>query len=510
MIELEIIKAFAQAGYQISGEAIEAILKSGNIHDSINRILRCVDESTIVIDTSHTTTLVERESEVEATPAHPYDPYTPPRPISEEELVNPQSVADEEDYCRIDILSDITNQSTCIGEYEEFVQYFRDRYSRLSEMLRRRMSSRPIESLKKQQRGDDREDVSIIGMVRDVRTTSNGHRLIELEDPTGSIPALILKKDEALYQLSSHILYDEVIGVTGSPTPDGNLFIVNSITWPDLPNPEYSFRRMESRKPGNRAVFISDVHVGSSTFLEDAWMRFIGWLRGEVDGDTLPSADNIRYLVIAGDLVDGIGVYPDQEKELKIDDIYAQYQQVAEYLKEVPGRINIIISPGNHDAVRQAEPQPRLPEEITRMFRGNTTFVGNPSMIGIDGVKVLVYHGRSIDDLVAALPGISYENPADAMREMLKRRHLSPIYGSRVSIAPEKRDHFVIEEIPDILHCGHVHTANTAVYRGVTLINSGTWQSQTEFQKRVNLQPHPGIATLVDLGTLQTQMIGFL
>jgi len=131
-------------------------------------------------------------------------------------------------------------------------------------------------------------------------------------------------------------------------------------------------------------------------------------------------------------------------------------------------------------------------------------------MIGLDGIKILIYHGRSIDDFVAAMPNVNYRDPTIAMKEMLKRRHLSPIYGGRVLIAPEKKDHFVIDKIPDILHCGHVHTANISKYHNVILINSGTWQSQTEFQKRVNLKPDPAIATTVDLNTLQTQMIKFL
>ena len=88
------------------------------------------------------------------------------------------------------------------------------------------------------------------------------------------------------------------------------------------------------------------------------------------------------------------------------------------------------------------------------------------------------------------------------MNEMLKLRHLSPIYGGRVSIAPEQKDHFVIDPIPDILHCGHVHTVGVSRYRDVLTINSGTWQSQTEFQKRMNLQPMPGRATVVDLSTM--------
>ncbi|MEZ5334217.1 MAG: hypothetical protein R2741_02730 [Methanolobus sp.] len=53
----------------------------------------------------------------------------------------------------------------------------------------------------------------------------------------------------------------------------------------------------------------------------------------------------------------------------------------------IPKHIKIIISPGNHDAVRQAEPQPKLPECIREYFPENVTFVGNPSIVDLDGVK---------------------------------------------------------------------------------------------------------------------------
>jgi DNA polymerase II small subunit len=181
----------------------------------------------------------------------------------------------------------------------------------------------------------------------------------------------------------------------------------------------------------------------------------------------------------------------------------------AEYVNQIPKRIKVIISPGNHDAVRQAEPQPTFPEKIKDMFKRDVVFVGNPAVISMDGVRTLVYHGRSIDDLISTLPGMSYGEPTKPMIEMLKRRHLSPMYGSRVSIAPERNDHLVIDKPPDILHCGHVHTVGTSTYRGVTVVNSGTWQSQTDFQRRMNLQPDPAKATIVDLATLDTTIISF-
>src|SRR5205807_2432588 len=74
------------------------------------------------------------------------------------------------------------------------------------------------------------------------------------------------------------------------------------------------------------AVLISDVRVGSKVFMEDACGRVLGWLRGEVGGpDQRHIADRVKYVLIGGDLVDGIGVYPRQEVDLKVADIYEQY-----------------------------------------------------------------------------------------------------------------------------------------------------------------------------------------
>jgi DNA polymerase II small subunit len=409
----------------------------------------------------------------------------------------------------VTVLSDITGHSTCVGEYMQFVQYFRDRYSRLSEVLRGRMNARPIESLKRRsfRRGSDggTEELAIIGMVSDISSTNNGHKILSLEDPTGSFSVLIRNSDKELFELASRLLLDEVIGVTGSVTNDGSLMMATKILQPDVPN-------SVQRRTGShgKAVLISDVHVGSSQFLEEAWLDFLDFLKGESDSEEMREiASQVRYLVVAGDLVDGIGIYPDQEMELDILDVYEQYRKAAEYFREVPEHIRVIISPGNHDAVRQAEPQPALPERICADFPENVTFVGNPALVDLDGVRILIYHGRSIDDLVASVPGVSYHEPAGAVLEMLKRRHLAPTYGSRVSISPEKKDYFIIDPVPDIIHTGHVHTLGVQRYKNVLLVNSGTWQAQTEFQKRVNLMPVPARIPVVDLADFDVKILAF-
>jgi DNA polymerase II small subunit len=41
-------------------------------------------------------------------------------------------------------------------------------------------------------------------------------------------------------------------------------------------------------------------------------------------------------------------------------------------------------------------------------------------------------------------------------------------------------------------------------------INAGTWQSQTSFQKQMNVNPTPAQAVVLDLQTLQPQTFTFL
>jgi DNA polymerase II small subunit len=490
-IEQRALYRLMEEGYQVSPEAAAMICSHADCPHLVDHILSHIKEDVFIIDVDD---FEEFREQFECSCRVGSQGTAPPAILVSGD--NP-----------VTVLSDITDSSTCVGEYMEFVHYFRNRYSRLSEMIRGRLNSRPLESLvRNRRRGDgDYGEVSIIGMVSDLRSTSNGHRLIQFEDPTGSFPVLFTTSEKELFEQAGKLVLDDVVGVSGKLTGDGRMMIAGKLVFPDVPNS--GFRQGPGR---GKALFISDVHVGSTTFLKEQWECFIEFLRGESpDPDLNALSRELRYLVVAGDIVDGVGIYPGQEDELVIKDVYEQYEKAAEYFNQVPEHISIVISPGNHDAVRQAEPQPALPARIRSMFDRRIIFVGNPALVDLDGVLVLMYHGRSIDDFVATVPGVSYQEPAKAMVEMIKRRHLSPIYGNRVSIAPEKQDHFVIDRIPHILHCGHVHTVGVERYRGVLLLNSGTWQSQTEFQKRVNLVPTPAQVPVVDLSSFRTTLLQF-
>ena len=136
--------------------------------------------------------------------------------------------------------------------------------------------------------------------------------------------------------------------------------------------------------------------------------------------------------------------------------------------------------------------------------------VENPALVNLQGVRVLMYHGRSIDDMIGLIPGASYEQSGLMMEEMLQRRHLAPAYGRKTPIAAGKTDRLIIDPLPEILHTGHVHIRGLTQYRGVLGINAGTWQSQTTFQKQMNVNPTPAQAVVVDLQTLQPEILVFM
>jgi DNA polymerase II small subunit len=467
-VAMRIISLFAERGFNINPSAVEFLQEKAksmnlNLEDLIEEV--CKKTSSVVITVDELKKILEAKVKVSKVI------------VSEGTGVSGVSGNVVEDI-KINILKDITGISSCEGGIEDFHLHFTSRFDKLCRILKQRVNAIQIGQVTKIKP----ENVDIIGMVCDVRETNSGNYFIELEDKTGRIGVIASGK---LREVASELLGDEVIGVSGILRR--NTIIANRIVFPEVPQNGRKIKKDFS------IVFISDIHFGSNTFLEDSWSVFVKWLRGEAGNEYMKHlAETVKCIVVAGDIVDGVGIYPGQEKELEIFDIYGQYESAAEHFDEIPKSIKVILSPGNHDAVRQAEPQPALPKEFASLFPKNVIHVGNPAWIDVNGVKVLIYHGRSIDDIIMRIPRLDYSNPTGAIEEMLKRRHLVPMYGGRSPLAPEKDDPLVIDEVPDIIHTGHVHTYGVSYYRGVLTVNSSTFQAQTEFQKKVNLNPMPG------------------
>jgi len=391
--------------------------------------------------------------------------------------------------------SDVTGNSTCEGDISDFTAYFRSRYDILGRIISRRRDFGMSMSIAKAMNLD--RDVRVIGMVYDVSVTKNGHIILTLEDNESNCKVFI-SKDSPL--AGETFVSDEVIGIAGKPNGRRDLLIANEIFRPDVPRTN----RWEVSDSVSSVAFLSDVHVGSYTFLEDRWKRMVSWLKENAYKTSLD------YIVFPGDVVDGIGIFPGQEEELSINDIYDQYEKLAEYLKDIPDHIKMVVHPGNHDAVRLAEPQPALGTMFTKTFDSNIMMVGNPVTLKIEDRVIQTYHGKSIDDWIAGVQKLTYDDPMGVMREMLRRRHLAPIYGQRTALAPERKDYLAMETLPDLFVSGHIHGAGAGEYNGVKIINASTWQSQTEYQKMHNFNPEPAIMPVVHLGTGEINMRSFM
>ncbi|WP_405279195.1 DNA-directed DNA polymerase II small subunit [Methanobrevibacter sp.] len=393
-----------------------------------------------------------------------------------------------------EIIQDTSKKSYTSGELENLISYFKSRYEKLYNILSKRPELR--KPIKVADIDESQDSLSMILMVKEIRSSKNGHKIVDFEDDTGSISVLFSNNNDELFAEAEKLVRDEVIGVIANKSDDNNFAFGQQIINPGV-------LRVPEKEMDFGIVFLSDVHIGSLTFLEDAFTRFIDWINCDYGTEEQRRvAEDVKYLIIGGDIVDGIGVYPNQEKELAIKDITEQYNEAARFLGNVRSDIKIIIAPGNHDASRVAEPQPAVPEEYAKALYelDNVEFISNPGVVSLDGINVLIYHGRSFDDLVMAVKEFTHERNDLLMEELLQKRHLAPIYGERTPLASELEDYLVIDEVPDVFHTGHVHINTYRRFKGIHMINSGTFQTQTEFQKIYNIEPTPAEVPVLHKG----------
>jgi DNA polymerase II small subunit len=513
-----VVGELADRGYNADREAVTLLANTPDTESAIDRALEAVPEDAVKLSADHVRDVLESTAQSGGSPGSQSPPERPAQTGDDNPSVSGGNRPENTTHAGesphetggsaartvdpgsrdVDVSGDMTGASTGTGEYRDFVATFRDRYERLAGQLRGRVNHRPTDAVTEMSGG---ADAAIVGMVTDIRSTAGGHWLVELEDTTGTFPCLVMK-DRDIADLVDELLLDEVVAVEGTLADDSGILFVDAVHFPDVPrthSPSTADRHV-------RAALVSDVHVGSQEFMADAWTRFAEWLHTD-------AASAVEYLLLAGDMVEGVGVYPGQDEELSIVDIYDQYEAFSEHLKAVPGDMEVVMIPGNHDAVRLAEPQPAFDEELREIMSAHDArIVSNPATVTLEGVSVLMYHGTSLDEVIAELPDgkASYEEPHRAMYQLLKKRHVAPPYGGGTRLAPEKRDYLVVDEVPDVFHAGHVHKLGYGTYHNVLTINSGCWQAQTAFQESVNIDPDAGYAPIVDLDTLELTIRKFV
>lgn len=397
-----------------------------------------------------------------------------------------------------EIKGDITGRSRGTGDFDDFRKLFEDRYEKMINLLDQRVGgARKVGDIHPRRHGG--EQLTVVGLVWSKNVSRNGNYFIDLEDPSTNELLTVGWTDDSIKDRFEEVMEDEVIAIRGNLADDGDIMWGDDevergrppIMFPDIP------RRKNRDGPSRpvKAAMISDIHVGANEFYPEYWNDFVDWIRSD---------PTVNYLFVAGDLVEGVGVYPDQDEELHVLDIHDQYAMVGRMFEQIPDDIQIFASVGNHDTVRLAEPQPTLDEKFRKYFPNNTEFVGNPVTVEVNNIRVLMYHGMSINAISEVIPGFDPAEPIPIMEMMLKKRHVAPVYGKNVRLAPEEKDYLVIEDVPDVLHCGHVHKYGQETYNGVQMINTATWQGQTSFQKSKGIEPEVGHWSVIDLSTRET------
>ena len=412
----------------------------------------------------------------------------------------------KEEIKSVKILSPLTFPSKKI-EVSDFINLFRDRYKSIKEILEKENLIN-LSSIRKI--GNKNSFWTIIAMVSDKRVTKNKNLLVEIEDLTGKSVVLINKENKELFNSAKNLLLDDIVAfkVSGS----NKMLFANEIIYPDIGLKEEKYGEVDSY-----VAFSGDFHVGSKMFLEKNLLRFISWLNGEIGDERQRSiAKKVKYLFLVGDNIDGVSHYPGQEKFLNIKTCSGQYSKVEEILKKIRSDINIIMCSGQHDAVWVGEPQLIIPEKWAKGLHDmkNLYIVPNPSFIEIEeGFKILMYHGASINGFINEMSEIRVEfghmHPTRVVKEMLKRRHLSPVYGLMDNVPYKGEDSLVIRNVPDIIVTADQHRAEINNYNNILMISSSCWQSITPFEEKVGNIPDPCKVPIFNLKTRKIKIMDF-
>lgn len=407
---------------------------------------------------------------------------------------------------KVKVLNDIKGNSGKI-EAGDFVGYFRSRFESIRDIL---IKSKDIGVLSSIRRiGYDNGVFNIVGMVYDKRITKNKNLLLEVEDLTGRVVVLVNRENKQLFERARNLLLDDIVVFKCSGS--SKMLFVSDFFYPD------SCLDKERFGKGDEFVaLVSDLHIGSSKFLEGNLMKFVRWINGEVgDVRQVELSKKVKYLVLVGDNIDGVGVYPGQEKFLKIKGCRGQYKELARILAQIRKDVEIVMIPGGNDAVWVGEPQPAIGEKWAGSLAGleNLKLVSNPSMVEIGGLKILAYHGGSLNEFIEQIEelrvGFGHRCPVRVIEEILKRRHLAPVYGE-MDIVPNKDfDDLVLSELPDVFVVGGQHKAQVGSYNNIMTISTSCFQGRTDFEEKVGHFSDPCKVPILNLKSKEVKILDF-
>jgi UDP-2,3-diacylglucosamine pyrophosphatase LpxH len=219
-----------------------------------------------------------------------------------------------------------------------------------------------------------------------------------------------------------------------------------------------------------RAIFLSDVHLGTRACQADRLLEFL-------------KAYESDYLFLIGDIVDfwamrSRGIYWSA----------AQNTLLQKVLKRARHHVQVIFVPGNHDEAAR--------EHAGTSF-GNIRVVMDYVHVAADGKRYLLLHGDEFDQVtryhrwIAVLGDHTYAALVrlNVLLSWLRRTLGFPGYWSLAGYAKRKVESAVdfvfgfeeavarhaLERRVDGVICGHIHVAAIRDVHGVRYVNCGDW-----------------------------------
>lgn len=301
---------------------------------------------------------------------------------------------------------------------EKAIQFFIDRYEKIKKILNGRMDLVNLVSINKI--SPKSKKFSVIAMVKEkISDTSS----IVVEDLTGE---LVVKFQEKVSDTLKEIVLDEVVGLVCESGSEG--IEVSNVVWPDLP----LRRDISKTKEDIFCLFISDLHMTNPQFKRESYEKFFNWVNQT-------NYKNFYIFVLGG--------------------VSSKKEDLEDFFPRLPKNSEKVFLRSDDD--------PDFQEGVN---------IINPSMIRIEGITLMLCHGKFIEKYSNMWP----ELPAEKiMLNLLRKRHLNPTFDSNTKIFDQ--DFFVIDTVPDIFVSGYFHNPGILNYKGTTIISNGSFITQPIF-----------------------------
>jgi UDP-2,3-diacylglucosamine pyrophosphatase LpxH len=217
-----------------------------------------------------------------------------------------------------------------------------------------------------------------------------------------------------------------------------------------------------------RAIFISDVHLGTKRAQAEALLDF------------LRKTDS-NYLYLVGDIVDSWSLKKTWFWHQTHNDV------IQKILRKARKGTRVVYVPGNHDENFR---------EFTNLRMGKVAVLKEAIHVTATGKRYLVLHGDKFDGVVCFAPWLAklgdsaYEVAMDFNSALNKCRRffkmpywsLSAFLKHKVKKAVEYVSRYEEAVVRDAKHrqcvgviCGHIHTPDDRMIDGIHYLNDGDW-----------------------------------